>query len=352
MFSAIVIVGSELREEETESFLIEKGSALLNAPIPTKQATPLACVDVLGRCVLERLIDDLKRADASAISVLGDICIASRFDESDAYVKVEPCSADEAWQGVTQQLMSNRKGAAVTLLVRLGAYAELDLRDALAFHQEQGRAVTRAYEVEKDSGKQRALDVWIIDPASVTSKEDIPAILGAPESSRYLATGYVNRLDDPKDIRRLAIDGLSSRCRLRPQGTEIRPGVWVDEGAEIDRGARIVAPAYIGRRAQVAEQCLITRCSTIESDCQIDYGTVVEDSSILSNSYVGIGLDLAHSIVDGDSLLNLERGVMLTIADPDVIRPNRISRQATNWQSAVNFNVAGAPIAPVEEGSR
>jgi len=48
--------------------------------------------------VLERLIDDLKRADASAISVFGDICIASRFDESDAYVKVEPCSTDEAWQ--------------------------------------------------------------------------------------------------------------------------------------------------------------------------------------------------------------------------------------------------------------
>ena len=77
----------------------------------------------------------------------------------------------------------------------------------------------------------------------------------------------------------------------------------------------MVAPAYIGRGTRIAAQCLVTRGSSVESNCQVDYGTVVEDSSILSNSYVGIGLDLSHSVVDGNNLLNLERKIVVDFGD-------------------------------------
>jgi len=53
----------------------------------------------------------------------------------------------------------------------------------------------------------------------------------------------------------------------------------------------------------------------------------VEDSSILPNTYVGIGLDLSHSIVNGRSLLNLQHNVNLEITDPVVMRENNISRR-------------------------
>ena len=89
----------------------------------------------------------------------------------------------------------------------------------------------------------------------------------------------------------------------------------------------------------------------MESDCQVDYGTVVEDSSILSNSYVGIGLDLSHSVVDGNNLLNLERNVTLEIADPCVIRQNRISRKEKNRQSPIVFGLPAVQFARAEEGS-
>ena len=74
--------------------------------------------------------------------------------------------------------------------------------------------------------------------------------------------------------------------------------------------------------------------SNVESNCQIDYGTIVEDSSILSNTYVGIGLDVSHSIVNGDQLLNLEQGVAVEIADPGMIRRNSVLRQEASLQSA------------------
>jgi hypothetical protein len=63
----------------------------------------------------------------------------------------------------------------------------------------------------------------------------------------------------------------------------------------------------------------------------------VEDSSILSNSYVGIGLDVSHSIVNGNQLLNLERGVALEIQDPGMIR-RAIPRKEANLQPADTFD--------------
>lgn len=81
------------------------------------------------------------------------------------------------------------------------------------------------------------------------------------------------------------------------------------------------------------EDTLITRCSNLESSCYIDCGTVIEDSSILTNSYIGIWLDVSHAVVKGNKLANVGRNVVLNISDPNVIRENMAispkSRHAT-----------------------
>ena len=95
------------------------------------------------------------------------------------------------------------------------------------------------------------------------------------------------------------------------------------EGVHVEKGARIVAPAFIGTGVTISEQCLVTRCSNVERNSYVDYGTAIEDTSVLPSTYVGIGLDVSHSIVDGGSLLNLDRGVALKIGDPSVIRQHK-----------------------------
>jgi hypothetical protein len=67
---------------------------------------------------------------------------------------------------------------------------------------------------------------------------------------------------------------------------------------------------------------------------------------------VGIGLDLSHSIVDGNNLLNLERNVTLEIADPCVIRPNRITRKEKNRRSPIVFGFEGVQFSPAEGSSQ
>ena len=313
MLNAIVIVGPESQGE---------------------LGTPLVCVEVLGRSVIERLIDELRRGGVEKISVYRGISESPSCADIHSASPIEFCSAEAAWGGAAQRLATCKdSGAEAIVVARVAGYADFDLKDALQFHHEQEQVVTRAFD---DEGP---LDLWIIDPAGISDGADILSTQSRVEPARYFVRGYINRLKDPGDLRRLAVDGLTSRCGLRPQGTESRPGVWMDEGAQVHRDARIVAPAYIGRGTRIAEQSLITRCSNIESNSQVDYGTVVEDSSVLANSYVGIGLDVAHSIVDGNNLLNLERGVTLEIADPCVFRQKRVPHPDRSFQSPVSFGV-------------
>jgi hypothetical protein len=333
---AIVIVGSEVSEMESGA------SASNSAEVRIRQGS-LACVEVLGRSVLGRTVEDLVRAGMDFISVFANKCFASAVIGEE---NVEFDSGDDVWRDVTRKLWSYKeKGDDAVLITRLGAYVELDPTELIQFHRATGEPVTRAWD------ENGVLDVWVISPERVADIEGLFNLLQTTRAAGYPVRGYVNRLESPRDVRRLICDGLASRCQFRPAGFEVRPGVWMGQGAQVEKGARIVAPAFIGRGAKIADQCLITRGSNVESHSHVDYGTVVEDSSVLSNTYVGIGLDLAHSIVDGNSLLNLEHQVMLRIADPVVLRQVQEKRERveTEGRMLASLDFGEMVISPKAE---
>lgn len=345
MLNAVVIIGPEIREELESEPSGGNSSTLSLEVTPLSERTPLVCVEVLGLSVVGRLIEDLRRSGVDTISVFADASVAAPQTGIHSSDKLTVRTTKDCWAAAKEVPAYNER-AESTLVVHVSAYIELDLEDLLQFHREQGQGVTRAFDNEGPLG------VWIVDHNRLEEFEDLQTALRASSPARYLVRGYVNRLEHPRDLRRLVADGLTSRCRLRPLGVETRPGVWIDDGAHVNRDARVVAPVYVGRGAKVEAQCLITRCSNVESNCHVDYGTVVEDSSILTNTYIGIGLDLSHSIVEGNNLLNLERNVTLEIADPCVIRQNRVARKDKNRRPPIVFGLRGTQFAPAEEGSR
>lgn len=304
MRGAILIVGAEgAAGAETSSFpLAPDQSGSLSHSI--------ACIELLGRSVLARLIEALKRSGFHSISVLGGSFSPRLMAEGTAFGP-----AKDVWNSAADKFAELQAcGAETILILRLGPYVELDIEELLQFHRDEDACVTRGFD------KQGPLDIWVLDPARAGDRPDLWNLCRDRDAAPYPVRGYVNRLETVRDVRRLVVDGLTSRCQFRPQGLEVRPGVWAAPGSQIDRGARIVAPAYIGRGAKIADQCLITRCSNIECEAQVDYGTAIEDSSVLAKTYVGIGLDLAHSIVDGNYLANLHRDVVLEIKDQVVLK--------------------------------
>jgi len=272
-----------------------------------------ASVPILGCSTIVRTVDYLKQNGVDEVSVFGGrsrgLVVGSNLPG------VQSDFASDAWKAAAKQLRIYREdGLETVLILDAGAYVECELASFIGQHRQEGNVLTRAID------RRGTLDYWAVDSQRFKAGEDLLATLEGVNFGECEVGGYANRLQTPHDLRRLAVDLMGGKCRMRPAGTESRPGVWIDEGVQIARGARIVAPAYIGRNVQIADDCLITRSSNIESSSSVDFGTAVEDSSILSNTYIGIGLDLCHSIVDGEDMLNLHHEVQLRITDPVVMR--------------------------------
>lgn len=302
---AIIVVGSNRHAEEQ---------------VPSPRWTPqtsirrdeFVTVELLGQSVLQRMVAELRKASLDGISVCVDGPLSSEIDE------VNTDAVATAWESAAGQVRQFAKNEVeVVLICELSAYVELDFADLLRFHRESGEAVTRALH---ETGP---LNLWVANPAMLPDINEIQSVLGESSGAEFHTSGYINRLESPADLRRLVSDGLGGRCQFRPQGFEVKPGIWMAPGAVVEKAARIVAPAYIGRGVTIGDECLITRGSNVESDSEVDYGTTIEASSILPNTYVGIGLDLSHSIAHGNSLFNLQHQVLLHISDPAVMRQNR-----------------------------
>ncbi len=310
MSEAIVIVGSGSNRRA-----VEQAVSPQSTPETAVRGEGLATLEVLGQSVLQRMVAELRKAKVDGISVCADAPLSSGVDDKAANA-ASPVTT--AWEIASERLRQFAKnGTESVVIVELSAYVELDLAELLRLHHESGKAVTRALH-EDDP-----MSLWVVNPAMLPDIQEIRGVLDERSGAEFYTSGYINRLETPADLRRLVNDGLGCRCQLRPQGFEVKPGIWMAPGAQVEKAARIVAPAFIGRGVNIGDECLITRGSSVESDSEVDYGTTIEDSSILSNTYVGIGLDLSHSIAQGSSLLNLQHDVLLQISDPAVMRQNK-----------------------------
>jgi hypothetical protein len=311
---AIVIVDTERRIDESPSPSV----AELNSAIAF--GGTLAFVDLFGRSLLEHLIERLVRAHVKLTSLIVHPELATsipvfRGGLGNLTVRV----ADDPWPAVAEILENySKNGCDCALIAKPTAYIEADIPDLLDFHRQAERAVTRT------SDREGPLDLWVMncDPSEEIAGGALTAALLQPDSfpASYFLQEYVRRISRPQDVRQLVTDAFLARCHLHPVGEQRRPGIWVGKGVEVRRGARIVGPAYLGAGCTIGERVVITRFSNIERDSYIDYGTVIENSSVLPNTYVGIWLDVRRSIVHGNHLLNLERDLLVEVCDPRLLR--------------------------------
>lgn len=291
---------------------------------------PVACLEVLGKSVVQRTIDLFMRAGLREIALMADASAleaVSVHGGSECRIETHLLQAESDSSYALQQVITNllQRDVDNVFLVWLGHYVEFDPNEVVQAARDGNVELLRLHD-----GKG-PLGIWLLHRPKVNLAEcKSPGDWFTAEYARtaepYRVDGYVNRLAGMHDLRRLVRDMFASGCDARPCGTEIKPGIWVDQGAHIHRQARVLRPAYIGRKTRIAAASLITRGSSVERDCTVSCGTVIEDSSILAGTYIGTGLDVAHSIVFEKNLLNLQRELELEIYDEMLIAENSASR--------------------------
>jgi hypothetical protein len=277
--------------------------------------TAWALRDLLGRNLLDRTIDKLCRFGAMGPTVIREASGATQLLPSRS---AKPSDFISAWEDAVGKYV--QQGADYLMLLRLGSYSDLDFSELFSFHVERQSSLTQVY------GPNGSLDIAIVNAAPLREangayRKALSALI--PQQERFFYEGYINRLRNAQDAYQLIEDGLNSRCAIIPAGTEVGPAVWHGVGAQVDGSVEISGPVFVGAGSRVAASCRLEGATSIERDCEVDYGTLVNRSCILQGSYLGVGLDLRRSVVDNDKLFHLDRNIELGISDRRLIRASR-----------------------------
>jgi hypothetical protein len=287
-------------------------------PLELIAGTPIAFAHVLGKPVIFRVTENLKSNFINAITVVTDATPKAWPNGTATHGTWTHAPTAQLWRTVEQTFAdASQAGAELVLLLRIGAYTEINYSDLLQYHCERRTHVTCAVD-----GSGHSLDVYAIsgsrrNDAAFLFRHQLRELRAGCQFYPY--NGYLNRLATPHDLRNLAIDALMQRAHIQPEGEQIKPGVWVGRGAKVHRRSRILSPTFIGAGSRVRASAVITRCSALEHHTIVDCGTVVENVTTLPHTYLGAGLDVTHSVVGHGRLWNLKRNVEVEFADARLI---------------------------------
>jgi NDP-sugar pyrophosphorylase family protein len=276
---------------------------------------PDAKLEVLGKSLLDRNISRLRESGIESTSIIPEgsaltQLLPNRSATSNEFISV--------WEKAIGEYV--RQGVDTLLLLRTSTYTDLNYEDLLSFHSERRAGLTQVY------GADSSVDVAVVNANALRESDNAYRTTLSnliPDQEHFYYHGYINRLRKATDFRRLTEDGLTGKCNLRPIGTEVGDGIWFGDGVEVDDSCVIAGPAYIGSGTRIAACTSINGGSAVERNCEIDCGTTVDQSWILQETYVGLGLTVRGSIVSNQKMFNLERKTELPINDPRLIRPTK-----------------------------
>jgi NDP-sugar pyrophosphorylase family protein len=304
---AIVLVAGAPQNDKTEANIA---------------STPFALADVVGRPAVHHLVRDLQRQNVCEITVVSETSVpplATSVRQEAREVNWIVAEGHQLWRAAEEAYNDlAQNGAEEILVVRLGAYVELDLDSFLQAHLDNRTHATRAID---EHGSE--MDLFVVTGSRRNEAAYLFRHRLAETRSRcgvWRFRGYRNALQTSHHLRCLAVDALLGENSITPKGEQVRPGVWIGRGAQVHSRARVLAPAYIGENAKVRCNAVVTRCSVVEHHVEIDFGTVVEDASVLPYTYVGPGLDIIRSVVGCCRVASLDHGVEVEIADPRLLR--------------------------------
>src|SRR6266508_1957877 len=223
-----------------------------------------------------------------------------------------------------------------TFVVIFGdALTDIDLDELVGFHRRQGALATVALKrvpdplefgivITTDDGRiERFLEkphwgqffsdtintgIYVLEPEVFEHVEEgqpadfaadvFPRLLaeGAPLFG-FVADGYWEDVGSLEAYQRAHQDILDGRVKVDLRGFQVRPGVWLGEGAELDPDASLTAPVLIGDYTKVEAGVRLREYTVVGSGVIVKRDAFLHRAIVHDNAYIGPGASLRGCVV-------------------------------------------------------
>jgi mannose-1-phosphate guanylyltransferase len=109
--------------------------------------------------------------------------------------------------------------------------------------------------------------------------------------------GYWSDVGNLREFVRGNADAMAGRVCVEIPGTEIRPGVWTEDGSRIPDSAYIEPPIVVGRCCQIGEDVVIEGPTVLGDSSVLEDGAHVARALLLAGSRVPVGGLVADGVV-------------------------------------------------------
>jgi mannose-1-phosphate guanylyltransferase/phosphomannomutase len=215
------------------------------------------------------------------------------------------------------------------------ALTDIDLNEVVGFHRRRGALATVVLKrmpnplefgiviTQEDGRIERFLEkphwgqvfsdtintgIYVLEPEvfehipdgqpSDFAADVFPKLLGqgAPLFG-FVADGYWEDVGSLEAYQRAHQDILDGRVRIDVRGFQVRPGVWLGEGAELDPDAVLTAPVLIGDFTKVEAGARLREYTVVGSGVIVKRDAFLHRAIVHDNAYIGPGTSLRGCVV-------------------------------------------------------
>jgi mannose-1-phosphate guanylyltransferase / phosphomannomutase len=113
----------------------------------------------------------------------------------------------------------------------------------------------------------------------------------------FVADGYWEDVGSLEAYQRAHQDILDGKVKVDVRGFQVRPGVWLGEGAELDPDAVLTAPVLIGDFTKVEAGARLREYTVVGSGVIVKRDAFLHRAIVHDNAYIGPGTSLRGCVV-------------------------------------------------------
>ncbi len=113
----------------------------------------------------------------------------------------------------------------------------------------------------------------------------------------HVAGGYWEDVGNLDAYRRAHQDILDGRVKVDIRGFEVRPRIWLGEGAEVDPDAHLDGPVLVGDFAKVEGGARLREYTVIGANVVVKEGAFLHRAIVQDNAYIGAGASLRGCVI-------------------------------------------------------